>query len=209
MTRHRPTPAARLSGMAVGLVAAPAWAHVHVEADNPVRGDFSVLTFEVPNESDTGAMTTQLSVTLPNVTSASTELMPGWSARLDRDTASGVVRSVTWTAAPGVGITPDRFALFRIDVKLPDTGTTSFPAAQTYSDGTVVHWDQPTSPGGSEPEHPAPTLTLTAGAAAHDEHRPAARPHAAADTAARWLAGAGIAVGVVGIVLALVVRRRA
>jgi Domain of unkown function (DUF1775) len=46
----------------------------------------------------------------------------------------------------------------------------SFPATQTYSDGTVVHWDQPTPPGGAEAEYPAPTLALT-GEPAGDEHR--------------------------------------
>ena len=51
--------------------------------------------------------------------SASTELMPGWTARLDRDAAAGTVHSVTWTAAPGTGIATDQFALFRISVKLP------------------------------------------------------------------------------------------
>ena len=141
---------------------APAWAHVEVEANNAVRGGETILTFQVPNESDKGALTTQFSVALPNVASASTELMPGWTAKLDRDTAAGTTRSVTWTAAPGIGIAPDQFALFRVAVTLPNTDTVSFPATQTYSDGTVVRWDQPPLPGGGEPEYPVPTLTLTA-----------------------------------------------
>jgi Domain of unkown function (DUF1775) len=124
-------------------------------------------------------------------------------------TASGVVHSATWTAAPGAGIAPDQFAQFRVDVKLPDSGTASFPAAQTYSDGTVVRWDQPTTSGASEPEHPTPTLTLTAGPSTQNQHDAAPQVHPAADTMARWLAGAGIAVGVVAVVLAVVVRRRA
>ena len=31
---------------------------------------------------------------------------------------------------------------------------------QTYSDGSVVRWDQPTQAGKTEPEHPAPSLTV-------------------------------------------------
>jgi uncharacterized protein YcnI len=189
---------AAMSALAIST-AAPASAHVHVEADHPMRGDYAILTFEVPNESDTGALTTQLSVALPNVTSASTEVIPGWTARLDRDTAAGTVRGVSWTAAPGVGIAPDQFGLFRIWVKLPDSDDASFPAAQTYSDGTVVRWDQPTAPGGAEPEHPAPALTLTAGPPA---------PPMRQDTTARWLAGVGIAIGAAGLALALISRRR-
>ena len=156
------TVAATGAAMSIGLLAgtAPAWAHVHVDADNPTPGAYSVLTFEVPNESENGALTTQLSVALPNVESASTEAMPGWTARLDRDAAAGTVSSVTWTAAPGTGIAADQFALFRISVKLPDAQTVSLPATQTYSDGTVVKWDQSTPPGGAEPEYPAPAIAL-------------------------------------------------
>src|ERR1700756_4436362 len=144
-----------------------AWAHVHAGSDNPVRGAMAIVTFQVPNESNTGAATTALTVTLPNVASASVESMPGWTTRLDRDAASGTTRSVTWTAAPNGGIAVDQFALFRISVQLPDTETVSFPATQTYSDGAVVKWDQPPLPGGGEPEHPVPMLALAAGPGPH------------------------------------------
>lgn len=192
--------------VAVSLFAgtASAWAHVHVSADHAVRGGLAILTFDVPNESETGSPTTQLSVALPNVTSASAEAMPGWAARLDRETAAGTVRSVTWTAAPGGGIAPDQFALFRLAVKLPNTETVSFPATQTYSDGTVVHWDQAPLPGGGEPEHPAPMLTLTAAAPEGAQHT----TEPTADSTARWLGGAGIVAGVLAVGLALVMRRR-
>src|SRR4051812_22922834 len=153
----------------IGLLAGatPAWAHVHADADNPTPGSYSVVTFRVPNESEKGALTTQLNVTLPDVASASAEAMPGWTAKLDRNAAAGTVRSITWTAAPGTGIAPDQFALFRISVKLPESATISLPATQTYSDGTVVKWDEPTPPGGAEPEHPAPEIALTGAAADH------------------------------------------
>jgi uncharacterized protein YcnI len=179
--------------------AAPASAHVHADADNPAPGSYSVVTFRVPNESEKGALTTQLSVALPNVASASTEVMPGWTAKLDRDAAAGTVRSITWTAAPGVGIPPDQFALFRISVKLPDTPSISLPATQTYSDGTVVKWDQPTPPGGEEPEHPAPEIALTSASASTP----------AADDTARWLAGGALTVAAVAVASALLIRRRA
>jgi uncharacterized protein YcnI len=183
---------------------ASAWAHVHVWADHAARGGQAILTFEVPNESETGSPTMQLSVALPDVASASVEAMPGWAARLDRDTAAGTVRTVTWTAAPGSGIAPDEFALFRLAVTLPKTETASFPTTQTYADGTVVHWDQPPLPGGNEPEHPAPVLTLTE--AAPDAVQHTAAP--AADSTARWLGGAGIVVGLLGVGFALVRLRR-
>ena len=206
--------AALYIGSAVGIPAA--WAHVHASSDNPVRGAMAIVTFQVPNESNAGAATTALTVSLPNVASASTETMPGWTARLDRDTASGTVGSVTWTAAPNGGIGVDQFALFRISVQLPDADTVSFPATQTYSDGAVVNWDQPPLPGGGEPEHPVPMLTLAAGPAApHEHHPPSATPadHNAApqsksaDNTARVLGGAALVVAVLGVGLALIRRR--
>lgn len=179
-------------------LAGPASAHVHVESDHAAAGDYAVLTFRVPGESDTGALTTEVTVGLPSLTSVRTEVMPGWTARLDRDTAAGTVRSITWTAAPGTGISPDQFALFRASVKLPEGDSVSFPATQTYDDGTVVHWDQPATPDGAEPEHPAPALALTGAAAPQ-----------AADTATRWLAGGALGVAVIAIAVALIGRRRA
>jgi uncharacterized protein YcnI len=199
--------------------AAPAWAHVHVDADDAAPGSSAVLTFRVPGESETGAVTTQFSVTLPDLASARAEVMPGWSTRLDRNAAAGTVRSVTWTAAPSVGISADQFALFRISVQLPNQPSVSLPATQTYSDGQVVHWDQPPLPGGGEPEHPAPVLELSGTPA--PEHAmpplPAATPPPAAteaevparsDDTARWLAGGALILAAVGVVVAVVGRRR-
>jgi uncharacterized protein YcnI len=194
--------------MLAGL--APASAHVRVEADDPAPGKTAVLTFRVPGESENGALTTGLSVALPDVTSARTEVMPGWTARLDRDTSAGAVRSVTWTAAPGTGISSDQFALFRISVKLPDGDQVSFPAEQTYSDGTVVRWDQPAAPGGDEPDHPVPVLGLTgAPDATTDEHHTTIAQASTADNSARWLAGGALTVAAVAVVAALAMRRRA
>lgn len=185
--------------------AAPAWAHVHVDADDDAApGAYSVLTFKVPNESEKGALTTQLTVQLPNVASASTEVMPGWTAKLDHDVAAGTTRSVTWTAAPSTGIPPDQFALFRISVKLPDQQTVNFPATQTYSDGQVVKWDQPPLANGEEPEYPVPSVNLSA--AGHNEA--AAQAPAPTDGTARWLAGGALALAVVSIAVAIIGRRR-
>lgn len=192
-----------------------AWAHVHASSDNAVRGATAIVTFQVPNESDKGAATTALTIALPDVASARTETMPGWTAKLDRDPASGTAGSVTWTALPGGGILVDQFALFRISVQLPNTDTASFPATQTYADGSVVKWDQPPLAGGAEPEHPVPTLTLGTGSAAPHEHHHGSAPtdHAgqpeptSPDNTARLLGGAALIVAALGICLVLVRRR--
>src|ERR1700753_4028017 len=92
------------AGLYVPTGTALAWAHVHASSDNAVRGGAAIVTFEVPNESSTGAATTALAVTLPNLASAHAEATPGWTVKVDRDAAAGTVRSVTWTAAPSGGI---------------------------------------------------------------------------------------------------------
>jgi uncharacterized protein YcnI len=201
-------PVAAAVALYLGSAAAgpAASAHVHATSDNPARGASAIVTFQVPNESNTGAATTSLTIALPNVASAGTESMAGWTAKLDRDAASGSVRSVTWTAAPNGGIGVDQFALFRISVQLPDTDTVSFPATQTYSDGTVVKWDQPPLPGGGEPEHPAPMLTLAAGPPSPHAHAASPQPKSS-DNTARVLAGAALAVAAVGLGVALIRRR--
>lgn len=201
---------------------APASGHVQASSDDAVRGGIAVVTFQVPNESTKGAATTALTVDLSNLTAVQTEAKPGWTAKLDRDSAAGTVRSVTWTAAPSGGIPVDQFALFRISVKLPDADVVTFPATQTYADGSLVKWDQPTKPGGAEPSNPAPTLTLTEGqspppthhvspsstAAATAEAAPKTqKSRASADNTARILGGVGLLFGAVGIGIALVVRR--
>ena len=181
-----------------------AWAHVHASSDNAVRGAMALVTFQVPNESNTGVATTALTVTLPNVASARAESMPGWAASLDRDAASGAVRSVTWTAAPNGGIAADQFALFRLSVKLPDTDTVSFPATQTYADGTAVKWDQPPLSDGGEPEYPAPMLTLANGSAAPHPHHAAPSQ---ADSTARLLGGIALVIAALGTAIVLIRRR--
>jgi len=201
---------------------APASAHVHASSDDAVRGGMALVTFQVPNESTTGAATTALTVDLSNVSSVQTEAKPGWTAKLDRDAASGTAHSVTWTAAPNGGIAVDQFGLFRISVKLPDADTVSFPATQTYADGSVVKWDQPPSPAGPEPSNPAPMLTLTEGsmppATRHPHPSSTTAPtaqatpapqksRATADNTARVLGGAALLLGALGIGVALVARR--
>lgn len=197
--------------MSIGLLTgtASASAHVRAESDNASPGQTAVVTFRVPGESENGALTTQLRIALPDVGSARTEVMPGWTARLDRDAAAGTVSAITWTAAAGTGISSDQFALFRVSVKLPEGESVSFPATQTYSDGTVVRWDQPPLPDGGEPEYPAPVITMgEAKTAPADDHLAAVTQPSTADNSARWLAGGALTVAAVAIAGTLLARRR-
>lgn len=158
------------------IVALPlaASAHVEVKPEEVAGGDFSQVAFTVPNERD-DASTTQFRVLLPTdqpLASVQTTPIPGWAVSTkDRTLAepidffgskvNRVVSQVTWTATDG-GIEPGQFQNFPLSLGvLPTSGELVFKAVQTYSDGEVVVWNE-TAVGDAEPEHPAPTLTLTA-----------------------------------------------
>jgi uncharacterized protein YcnI len=166
------TTAAVSVGVGAILLSTPASAHVHVDADDPVRGGSTTLTFRVPNESGSGSPTIGLQVDLPDLTSVSTAAAPGWTVGLDKDPQAGTVRSITWSAQPGNGIAADQFGLFVIRAQLPDSATVSFPTTQTYADGTVVHWNEAPPLAGGEAEHPAPSLTLGATSGYHEREHP-------------------------------------
>ncbi|MCZ4563416.1 YcnI family protein [Rhodococcus sp. IEGM 1401] len=194
-----------VSGATVGALligAGAASAHVVVSAPDAAQGGYSVLTFRVPTESDT-ASTSSVKVTLPGLNSARTQPVPGWTSTVEKDSADLAV-SVTWTANPGSEVGPGQFQQFLLSAgPLPEQETVSFPATQTYTDGEVVDWNEPMTEDGSEPELPAPTLTLAAAGSgdahgsAHSETT-AASEASSEDNTARWLAGVGLVLGAVG-----------
>ncbi|MCE4264817.1 MULTISPECIES: YcnI family copper-binding membrane protein [Rhodococcus] len=201
---------ATATGGAILLAGGIASAHVSVVAPGATQGGYSVLTFRVPTESDT-ASTTKVTVALPDLKSARTEPMPGWTAVVEKDPTSLVAKSVTWTADPGVGVGPGQFQQFVLSAgPLPTQDEVSFNAVQTYSDGNVVNWDQAALADGSEPDKPAPSLTLAASTG--DAHGSSADTHATNETTAtessndntaRWLGGAGLVLGALGAALGL------
>ncbi|WP_284989795.1 YcnI family protein [Arthrobacter sp. efr-133-TYG-120] len=170
--------------MAAGLLAfgvSAASAHVNVNPDDPAAGGYTHLTFNVPNESPT-AKTNKLEVSLPTDTpfnSVSVKPVEGWTAELVTTTlpkpvtvggatVTKAVSSVVWTADAAHQIGQNEYQAFSISVGvLPDAGTTvTLPATQSYTDGTVVKWDEKTVGGQPEPEHPAPSFVTTASDAA-------------------------------------------
>ncbi|TDV50865.1 YcnI family protein [Actinophytocola oryzae] len=209
-----------------GLASAHVTAKVLGEA--AAKGGYTKITFRVPNEEE-NAGTIKLEVKFPAdspVSGARTKPMPGWTAQINKVTLDKPVKvhnaevkeavgSVVWTAS-GTRIAPGEFQEFELSVgPLPDnTDQLMMPAIQTYDDGTVVAWDQPTKEGEEEPEHPAPVIALAAegGDDHHGDDAPAADPENAAmasdtneaqaastsDTTARWLGGAGLVVGALG-----------
>ncbi|NKY56278.1 YcnI family protein [Nocardia flavorosea] len=181
--------------------AGTAAAHVSVSAPNATPGRSTVATFSVPTESDTAA-TTALRVAVPEIATARTEPVPGWTAKIERDDEDRVV-AVTWTANPGgPGIRPGEFQRFVVSLgPLPDADSISFPAEQTYSDGTVVRWND--TGDHDSAEHPAPLLALGASAGDQSGHehgdQSAAEPAESTDITARWLGGLGLALAALAL----------
>jgi uncharacterized protein YcnI len=209
--------------------AAPASAHVTVNPGSATKGGYTKVAFRVPNESDK-ADTTKVEVNLPADTPiASVSLKPvaGWTAatvssklpapvKTDDGELTEAVTKITWTATAGAAVKPGQFQEFDVSLgPLPDADQIIFKTLQTYSDGTIVRWiDEPTTDG-SEPEHPAPVLKLTAAGATD---APAAATTAPTVTAAPESTGdgdgtpygiAGIVLGLAAIALSLLAYRRA
>jgi uncharacterized protein YcnI len=185
----------------------------------------------VPTESDT-AGTVKLEVDLPTgtpFTFVAVEPIPGWKAvvtqgdlpkpvEVDGTTITKAATKVTWTAQGSTQVAPGQFQQFLLQAgPLPKEGTTvTLPAKQTYSDGKVVNWNEPTVAGQAEPENPAPTFEVTAAAAGDDDDAAPATPatttgsdsSSSSDPTARWLGAGGLAVGVIGLLLAAVAWRR-
>ena len=231
------------AALALTLIALPlsASAHVPVSPNVASPGDNATLTFTVPNESAT-AGTVKVEIDLPTdhpFGSVSYQAIPGWTAVVvtstlttpitnDGVTMTEAPTSISWTADVGTQISDGQFQEFVLKASpVPDTGSVMFPVHQTYSDGTVVEWSDPTPASGEEPESPAPTLYINdAPAGGHDAGQTTGHDaevtatsdttttdstttgSAAGSTTALVVGGAGLALGLIALVLAIVALRR-
>jgi periplasmic copper chaperone A len=187
----------------IGLSAGVAAAHVTIQPSTAAQGSFSKLTFRVPNE-ESSADTTQLEVQFPPdhpIPSVSVQPVDGWTYKVtttklaqpmktDDGEVTEAVSDIVWS---GGTIKPGEFQEFSVSAgPLPtDVSQLEFKAVQTYSNGDVVRWIEDTPPGGPEPEHPAPVLTLVK--ASNDA------AGGGSDNTARVLGIVGIVVGVAGV----------
>jgi uncharacterized protein YcnI len=216
----------------VGVCASAALAHVTVNPKEASQGGFTKLAFRVPNERD-NAGTTKISVQLPPdhpIAHVSVRPVPGWTAEVKKKTLTTPVKTesgevteavdtITWT---GGQIEPGQFQEFEISAgPLPtDTNELVFPAIQTYSNGEEVAWIEKPTPGGPEPDHPAPVLTLTPSTGGHGgggtttttaggTQQVAASPASSTSTSdSSSIAWIGVALGALALVAAIVALAR-
>jgi len=168
----------------VALDAAVAAAHVTVSPSSLPQGTSdAILTFRVPNESQSAAVT-GLKIQFPlehPIILLNPEAGSGWQVTAvrtalpkpvttDDGTFTSVTSEIDWS---GGTIPVGQFGEFDVLAQGIPTGTTQlvFKAIQSYGDGTVVSWIEVPDRAVPDPAHPAPTITLTtprggAGAAA-------------------------------------------
>jgi uncharacterized protein YcnI len=186
-------------------------AHVTANPNTAQQGGYAKVSFRVPTERD-DASTVQLEIDFPAdhpLASVSTRAVPGWTAKVEKTplaksitTDDGqlteAISKITWT---GGKIPPGSFEEFDVSMgPLPDnTDQLVLKALQTYDNGEVVRWIDTSTPGGAEPEHPAPVLKLTPKAAATSAV--AVSPAASSTDSS---SSTGTVLGIIAIVLAAI-----
>ena len=203
---------------AVGF-AAPASAHVTIEASTTVAGAFTVLTVSVPHGCD-GSPTTEVAIQIPEgINDVTPTRNPLWQAdkeveQLDPPVTDGDGNEVTERVATVVYTAqtplPDGYRdTFELSLQLPEeVGTTLvFPTIQTCEDGEAA-WIEVPAGGQSEDdlELPAPSVTVTA-AQSSDPVTGLDDPPRPADRSA-WALGVGVLGVVLGGAALLLARRR-
>ncbi len=213
--------------------AAAASAHVEADATSTAANSYTTATFSVPHGCD-GSPTTKLVFQVPeSVIEVTPTVNPNWtitkatepytapssSTASDEESEAGAERvtSITYTAK--TPLPADERDTFALSFALPDGkpgDRVSFPVVQTCEQGSV-DWDQAQESGKAEPEHPAPSIVLTAASTASgddDDATTATASDASATTSAqpdlvgRFLGLGGLLVGAVGLVVAVAATRR-
>ncbi|GAB7305211.1 YcnI family protein [Clavibacter michiganensis] len=213
-----------IAGAAVGLalaLSAPlaASAHVELDASSTAPATLSVLTFAVGHGCE-GSATTSLAIRFPaDVQAVKPTLAPGWSVA-EQEAADGT--TVTYTADTPL---PDALrATVQVEALLPVDGAAgdvvTFPTLQTCVAGSTDWAETPAA--GTEPDHPAPAITLTDAASAGGtgmagmgstsatgtEAAAGSTAVAPVDPVARLLGLGALVVGVVAVMLLTIGMRR-
>jgi uncharacterized protein YcnI len=208
--------------LALGI-AGPASAHVTITPTETAAGAYTVLTFSVGHGCE-GSPTTELAIQVPEGINAVTPTrQPFYDVEKVMETLDEPVvdahgneitervAQVVYTATTDL---PDgQRDAFELSLQLPDAAgeTLAFPTIQTCEQGETA-WTEIAAEGAEEPEHPAPTVTVTeaegdahgADTATHEEDT--ASTEAETEPVAAEAAddgGDGTALGVAGLVAGL------
>jgi uncharacterized protein YcnI len=161
--------------LAAGALLAPAGAQAHISLHpNTIpAGAFATLDVRVPGEQE-GAYIKKVDVLFPQgFTGVDYENVPGWSTKIIEsklatpiteggETIDTEVSQIVWTWTGPLGkVSNGQFIQFPLSLAIPDNAAgraLEFRTVQTYSNGQVVHWIDPSL----QAEHPAPRINVTA-----------------------------------------------
>lgn len=160
--------------VAAGLIApTSAQAHISLHPNTIPAGAFATLDVRVPGEQE-GAYVTNIDIQVPHgFTGVDYENVPGWTAHVietklaspiseDGETIDTEVSQIVWTWTGPLGkVNNGQFVNFPLSLAIPtgDAGRAlEFRTVQTYSNGHVVHWIDPSLTA----EHPSPRINVTA-----------------------------------------------
>jgi len=154
------------------LAAASANAHISLHPNTVPAGAFATLDVRVPGEQE-GAYVTKVDVRFPpGFVGVDYENVAGWSTKLietklampivqDGEKIDSEVSQIAWTWTGPLGkVDNGQFIDFPLSLAIPaeDAGKAlEFRTVQSYSNGQVVHWIDPSL----EAEHPAPRINVT------------------------------------------------
>jgi uncharacterized protein len=161
--------------VATAALIAPAsvQAHISLHPNTIPAGAFATLDVRVPGEQE-GAYVTKVDVLFPaGFTSVDYENVPGWRTsvvesklatpiKAGGETIDNEVSQVIWTWAGPLGkVENSQFIDFPLSLAIPESTegkALEFRTVQTYSNGQVVHWIEPSLTA----EHPSPRINVTA-----------------------------------------------
>ncbi len=123
------------------FLTAPAMAHVVVKPNQAGVAAYQTFTVGVPNEKDIPTVSVRLLIP-EGIKSVTPNVKPGWKIEVKKEGEgeNAVVKEISWI---GGSIPEGQRDEFLYSAQVPSSPTTiAWKAYQTYSDGTVVSWDQ-------------------------------------------------------------------
>lgn len=185
---------------AVAVIALPlsALAHVAVSPAEVGVGKRQVFSVGVPNESKTAQVVNVRLVIPEGLESVRPNVKPGWTIEVKKS-GTGEEAKVTEIVWSGGSVPVDQRDEFLFQGKAPaSTGDLNWKAYETYSDGTVVGWDQePKGDGHSEGTKPYSITKVVDDLSGKD-----ATPAASSESTDDSRANLALAVGGLGLVVA-------
>ncbi len=178
----RPLAASAAAATTLLLLAPTAFAHVGVDKDEITAGASTTLSFSFSHGCD-GSPTNSLKFQIPeDVFTAKAQVHAGWTIESETETLAAPeevghgeeitdrVATITFTAQPGFEVPDDQRDTFTIAFTAPDTeGQQYWKVVQGCESGEnawINEWDGT----GEEPDNPAPSVNVVAGAAGEGDH---------------------------------------